>query len=128
MRTSFLAALPLIGILALSPAQSSAQVSVSVRLGPPIVVTQYAPEAYGDWHTSYRSWTPVTRYYYDGHWYAKQVRGSHAVVVYRSRDGHYFLPPQDREWRGRDKRYNYKRAPLEEYYQHVDPAPPRRRP
>ena len=126
MRISMLAALPLIGALALSPASSSAQVSVSLRLGPPVTVHTYAQESYGDWHTNYRQWTPTTMYYYEGNWYPKQVRGSRAVAVYRSKQGQYFLPPQDHDWDNKDKRYNYKRRPLDEHYQHV--APIERRP
>ena len=122
MRISSLATLPLIAVLALAPAKSSAQVSVSLRLGPPVVVHSYTPEVYGDWHSSYRSWTPTTRYYYDGKWYDKSVRGSRAVAVYRNRSGEVFLPPQDHDWDNKDKRYNYKRRPSDEHYQHVVPA------
>lgn len=47
---------------------------------------------------------------YDGRYYRRSVRGARAIVVY-SRNNEYFLPPPDREWVGKDKRYNYKRQP-----------------
>ena len=117
MRIHSLAAISLMGALAFAPAQSSAQVSVSLHLGTPVVVHDYAPTVYGDWHTAYRTWTPVTRYYYDGRWYAHSVHGARAVVVYRSKAGQYFLPPRDAAWK--DKRYNLKRRPIDEDYNHV---------
>ena len=120
MRVSLLAALPLVGALTLAPHRGSAQVHVSVHLGPPVLVTEYAPEYYGDWRTSYESWRPITVYQYDGRWYPTAVRGSRPVVVYRSQN-HYFLPPRDVGWDNRDHRYNYARRPLDDDYKHVGP-------
>ena len=124
MRTSLLTTLPLLGALALAPHQAQAQVSVSLRLGKPVVVTNYAPESYGDWHTGYRQWAPVTLYYYDGNWYPRQVRGSRAVTVYRSQN-HYFLPPRDQDWNNRDHRFVARRRPVDDDYNHAAPPPPR---
>ena len=120
MRVSLLATLPLIGALAIAPRQGSAQVNVAIHLGPPIMVTDYSPEYYGDWRTRYESWRPVTVYSYDGRWYPTSVRGSHRVIVYRSQN-HYFLPPRDAEWNNRDQRYNYTRRPNDDDYKHVGP-------
>jgi hypothetical protein len=125
MRVSFLATLPLLGALAVTPQKSSAQVSVSLHLGKPVVVTSYTPEAYGDWHNSYRSWSPTTLYYYDGNWYPRQVHGSRAVAVYRS-NGHYFLPPREQINGHVDRRYNAKRGPQDDDYNHLAPPPPPR--
>jgi hypothetical protein len=123
MRVSLLATLPLLGVLALTPRHGSAQVSVTLHLGRPVVVTNYAPEVYGDWHTSYRRWSPATVYYYNGQYYPKRVRGARAVQIYR-RQNQYFLPPQDPAWANRgDHRYNYSRRPTDEDYSHAAPPP-----
>ncbi len=89
------------------------------------MVTSYAPEAYGDWHTSYRNWAPVTLYYYEGNWYPRQVRGSRAVTVYRS-NGHYFMPPREQITGHVDRRYNVHRGPQDDDYNHLAPPPPAR--
>jgi hypothetical protein len=123
MKISWLATLPLIGALTIAPNRATAQISVNLHLGKPVVVTNYAPETYGDWHTAYRHWSPTTVYYYNGNWYPRRVRGSRAVTVYRQ-NGHYFLPPQDEGWNRHDRRYNYSRRPSSDDYQHVAPAPP----
>ena len=117
MRISLLSTLPLLGSLALAPHQGSAQVNVTIKLGNPVPVTRYAPEAYGDWHTDYQSWRPVTLYAYQGNLYTRQVSGSRPVALYRTRQGDYFLPPQDRDWDGKDHRYNYKRRPSDDDYE-----------
>ncbi len=122
MRILMLAALPLVAALALTPATSPAQVTISLHLGKPIVVHSYTQESYGDWQTSYRTWTPSTMYYYEGKWYSKQVKGSRAVALYRSREGQYFLPPRDEKWKDKDKRYNYKRRPSDDDYNHTEPS------
>ena len=127
MRTSSLAIALLVGAAAIVPRHAPAQISVSLHLGRPVVVTNYAPESYGDWRTGYRSWTPVTLYYYDGNWYPRAVRGGRAVVVYRT-GGRYFLPPQDAGWDRHDRRYNYRRRPSVDDYNHVQPPPPRSNP
>ena len=55
----------------------------------------------------------MTLYDVNGHYYRNSVTGSRAVVVYSYGD-EYFLPPTDREWVGRDNRYNYNRQPSAE--------------
>jgi len=134
MRVSMLTTLPVLAMLALTPLKSEAQVSATVVVGPPqrswgheVVVTNYAPEAYGDWHTAYRRWSPSTVYYVNGHYYPNRVRGSRPVALYRSQ-GHYFLPPRETAWEGRDHRYNLKYRPLEDDYGHAQAPPPRSRP
>ncbi|HEV8411100.1 MAG TPA: hypothetical protein VGQ30_11345 [Gemmatimonadaceae bacterium] len=122
MRIRTLLATLLIGAAIATPQRASAQVSVSIgaRLGPDVNIYAYSPGVFGDWHTSYRQWTPVTLYYYNGHYYRRSVQGARAVSLY-SRNGEYFLPPEDKGWVGRDKRYNYKRAPVEEDRGHAKP-------
>lgn len=123
-RASWLTALPLIGLLAVAtPRPAPAQVSISVRFGPPVVVTDYAPEVYGDWRTDYIYWRPVTLYFFEGNWYPRPIRGARPVVVYRYRN-EYFLPPRDQGWVNRDRRYNYRRRPIDVDYRHVK-TPPR---
>lgn len=123
MRITPLLTLSLLGAVALAPRPAAAQISVSVRLGTPLGLTQYDPGYYGDWHTSYRHWTPVTVYYYQGNYYPHSVRGARPVQVYRQ-GGNYFLPPRESTWENRgDHRYNYKRKPVDEDYQHAQPAP-----
>ena len=122
MRMSLIATLPLLGALAVAPPRASAQVSVTLRLGRPVVVTNYSPDVYGDWHTDYRRWRPVTLYFYNGNWYPRSVRGSRPVVVYRSQNS-YFLPPQDQDWNNKDRRYNYRRRPTPDDYSHAAPPP-----
>ncbi|HEY4955118.1 MAG TPA: hypothetical protein VII02_09560 [Gemmatimonadaceae bacterium] len=116
MRISNALGVLLLGAAIALPVRAPAQVSVSVNLGrllgPEISLFAYSQQDYGDWRTSYRNWTPVTIYDYNGHYYRKSVKGSRAVVVY-SRNNEYFLPPQDNAWVGKDKRYNYKRQPTE---------------
>jgi hypothetical protein len=118
MRFTPFAPLLLVGALALTPRPATAQISVSLHLGTPLVVTNYAPDAYGDWHTNYRNWRPVTVYSYNGQWYNHSVRGARPVVVYRSQNS-YFLPPQDQDWNNKDRRYNYRRRPTSDDYSHA---------
>jgi hypothetical protein len=126
MRIRMLATLPLLGALALSPRPSSAQISATIHLGNPVAVTNYEPNRYGDWHSSYRSWRPVTVYYYNGRYYPRSVRGARPVQIYR-RQNEYFLPPRDAAWANRgDRRYNYNRRPNDEDYNHAGPPPARR--
>ena len=109
------------GAIAAPPAHG--QVSLTLHLGRPIGLTVYDPGYYGDWHTAYRTWTPVTVYYYDGNYYPRYIRGGRAVQVYR-RGSEYFLPPREPAWENRgDRRYNYKRKPNDDDYQHAKPAP-----
>ena len=116
MRIANLMTVTLVAAALALPARVPAQVNITVRfgtgLGPEVDVFAYAPERLGDWHASYRQWTPVTLYDVNGHYYRKSVSGSRAVVVY-SYNGEYFLPPTDRAWVGFDKRYDYKRAPAD---------------
>ncbi|HEU5220400.1 MAG TPA: hypothetical protein VFU23_17190 [Gemmatimonadales bacterium] len=125
MRVSSLATLPLLLALAVGPRQAQAQVSVSVHFGPPIVVSNYAPDIYGDWRDSYMDWRPVTVYFYDGRWYPRPFREARPVVVYRYYNS-YFLPPQDQGWYNRDRRYNYRRRPSNDDYRFAAPPPARR--
>ena len=118
MRFTPFAPLLLLGALAATPRQAPAQISVNLHLGTPLVVTNYAPDAYGDWQTNYRNWRPTTVYSYNGQWYNHSVRGSRAVVVYRSQNS-YFLPPQDQGWDNKDRRYNYSRRPNTDDYSHA---------
>jgi hypothetical protein len=114
MRIAQLVAATLVTASLVLPARAPAQVNLSVRfgtrLGPDIGVFAYSPERNGDWHTNLRKWTPVTLYDVNGHYYRHSVDGSRAVAVYSYND-EYFFPPTDREWVGRDNRYNYKRQP-----------------
>jgi hypothetical protein len=127
MRVSLLATLPLLGALAVTPRHGSAQVSATIRLGNPVVVTNYSPEVYGDWHTNYRRWRPTTVYSYNGHYYSHSVRGARPVQIYH-RQNQYFLPPRDDAWGNHgDHRYNYNRRPTDDDYSHAAP-PPQRRP
>ena len=119
MRFSFLAALPLLGAVALTPSRGSAQISATIHLGTPIAVTHYSADVHGDWHANYRKWNVVTLYSYDGHFYSHNVRGAHPVQVYRS-GTQYFTPPQDQAWVNHgDKRYNYQRRPNDDDYSHA---------
>ena len=114
-------ALPLLAALMLAPRVAPAQVSVTIRLGDPVVVMNYSPEYYGDWHRYYIEWTPVTVYYFEGRYYQRAVKGGRRVMIYR-RGGEYFLPPQDPAWVNRgDKRFNYKYRPVDDDYRHAPP-------
>lgn len=116
MRITRLVAVPLAAILMAVPVMASAQVNISVRfgarLGPEIGVFAYSPERHGDWHANYRKWTPVTLYDVNGHYYRNEVAGSRAVMVYTYHN-EYFFPPTDHDWVRFDKRYNYRRAPVD---------------
>lgn len=120
MRAPFLAAIPLIVALILAPVPATAQVTVSLNLGRPAVVTNYAPEAYGDWTTSYTRWQPTALYYYDGHYYARPVQGARVVQVYHYGNA-YFFPPRDKGWEQKDKRYNYSHRPNDDDYRRALP-------
>ena len=129
MRVSTLATLPVLTMLALIPLRSNAQLSATVQIGPPqrswgheVVVTSYAPDAYGSWQTSYRRWQPATVYYVDGRYYPNRVRGSRPVAIYRYQNRSFF-PPRDQQWNGTDRRYNYRYRPTEDDYGHARPAP-----
>ncbi|MGD0483330.1 MAG: hypothetical protein ABSB58_01610 [Gemmatimonadales bacterium] len=117
MRIAALLTVPLFaGLLAL-PTGASAQISVRIgaRLGPAITLSTYSPQQHGDWRTSYRQWRPVTVYSYNGQYYQHSVRGARPVQVYQ-RGNERFLPPQDKEWIGHDRRYNYRHRPTDEDY------------
>ena len=127
MRIATLLTVPLLAVLIVQPTTASAQATISVsfgtRLGPEVGVFAYNSERLGDWHKNYRQWTPVTLYDINGRYYRSNVRGARAVLVYQYRD-EYFLPPQDREWNGIDKRYNYRRQPVEADYGRARPYTP----
>lgn len=114
MRISHVFAIALLGATIALPVRAPAQVNIDVtigkRLGPAFSVFAYSPTAFGNWQTSYRQWTPVTIYVVNGQYYHHSVKGARAIMVYK-RNGEYFLPPQDKAWVGRDKRYNYARQP-----------------
>jgi hypothetical protein len=110
------AVLPLLGALALTPRQGSAQISATIHLGSPVVVTNYSASVHGDWSTSYKTWTPKTVYAYNGQYYSHSVTGARAVQIYHHGNQN-FLPPQDPAWaKGADKRYNYTRKPTDDDY------------
>ncbi len=104
-------------LLACAPiASASAQgVSVDVKLGTPHTVVAYSSDRFGDWHTNYKKWTPKTMYVVNGKYYDHKTSGARAVAVYK-KGNDYFLPPQDNDWVGKDKRYNYKNKPIDEDY------------
>jgi hypothetical protein len=116
MRPTFLRTLPLfVGAALLSgclvPTHSTTEVGVVAQApGPGIVVFAYSSSLYGDWRSHYLGWTPVTIYYYGGHYYSRPVPRARRVVVYR-RGADYFFPPRDRAWGGFDRRYDYRHAP-----------------
>jgi hypothetical protein len=131
MRISLLATLPLLGALALTPRQGSAQISATIHLGNPVMVTNYSPDVHGDWHTNYRKWRPTTVYAYNNQYYSHSVKGARPVQIYHQGNQN-FLPPRDAAWANRaDKRYNYNRKPTDDDYSHAAPPPqpnPPRRP
>lgn len=118
MRLSHIGLLGLAGALTLSATPSSAQISVTAQIGQPqyeVRVSPYTPEAYGDWHSSYRRWQTTTLYSADGHFYSRPTPGARPVSVYRSQNS-YFLPPRDREFDNMDQRYNYDHRPMDGDY------------
>ena len=124
MRMSLLATLPLLGALALTPCRGSAQITATIHLGSPVVVSNYSADVHGDWHTNYTKWQPRTVYAYNGQYYSHSVKGARPVQIYH-RQNQNFLPPQDAAWANHgDKRYNYNRKPTDEDYSHA--TPPRR--
>jgi hypothetical protein len=124
MRIATLLTLPLLGAAIVLPPRVSAQSNLTVtfgtRLGPEIGVFAYSSERQGDWRQNYRRWTPVTLYDVNDHYYRPQVRGARPVLVYQY-DNEYFLPPQDQTWNGMDRRYNYRRQPIEADYARARP-------
>jgi len=88
-------------------------VHVDPRLGDEIGVFNYSPERAGDWRRNYRRWTPVTAYEVNGHYYQNKGAGARPVSMYRYRN-EYFLPPADRAFAGRDRRFNYDNQPNDE--------------
>lgn len=114
MRAMQIIAAGLAGALLLRPAAAQSQVSVSItvgaQLGPPVPVYVYSAERYGPWREDWDRWTPVVLFEQDGRFYRRHARGMRAVEVYvYGRD--YFLPPQDRDWVGYDRRYDYRLRP-----------------
>ena len=114
MRIRNMLAILLAGAAIALPARAPAQVNISVNLGrllgPEISIYAYSQPDYGDWRVAYQQWTPVTIYELNGHYYRKSTKGARAVAVY-SRNGEYFMPPTDKAWVGKDKRYDYKHQP-----------------
>lgn len=72
---------------------------------PGVLVLDYRPDRYGDWHQNYHEWQAVTLYQVGGRYYDHELPGSRAVMLYHYRDG-YFLPPRDRDWGGADHRFD----------------------
>ncbi len=85
----------------------------------PLSVGLYAADRDGQWRTGFMLWTPVTVYEIQGAYYPRPVRGARVVEIYRYRD-RYFLPPDDRDWIGADRRYDYGRRPGREHDDHED--------
>jgi hypothetical protein len=85
-------------------------VSGDRRLGDEIVVWAYSPARAGAWRRTYRLWTPITVYEYQGRYYPNRIPGTRPVELYRYH-GDYFLPPHQTGWVGVDKRYDYKLQP-----------------
>jgi hypothetical protein len=96
--------------------------AVSARLGPGIDLYGYSAERDGDWHASYRQWTPTVVYEVNGQYYPANVRGGREVQVYRTQSG-YVLPPRDQEWARTDKRFNAKKVPTDADYGRARPRP-----
>ena len=90
--------------------QSSVGVGIDIQLGPERSVNSYSADRHGDWRTNYQQWQPTTLYVINGKYYDKEAKGTRAVMVYRH-DNEYFTPPQDKEWVGTDKRYDYNKRP-----------------
>lgn len=86
---------------------------VDRRFGAEIGVLGYSAERAGDWRSNYKRWTPTTVYEFNGHYYQHNGPGSRAVQIYRYQN-EYFMPPQDRDWEGHDRRFNYSRKPNDE--------------
>ena len=125
MRIATLVTLPLLGALIALPTRAPAQLTIrfGTRLGPEVSVFAYSAERYGNWRDRYGQWKPVTLYDINGHYYRYQAGGARAVQVYQHAN-EYFLPPQDREWVGRDRRYNYQRQPGDVDYGRATPYTP----
>jgi hypothetical protein len=104
------------------PAQSSAGVEIGIQLGSERPVFRYSRERYGDWRSNYELWEPVTLFVIDARFFDREAGSARAVVVYRRKD-EYFLPPQEKEWIGKDKRYDYKRRPKDEDYARIKVRP-----
>ena len=86
---------------------------VSPRFGAEIGVLSYSSERAGDWRRNYKRWSPVTVYEFGGRYYQNMGPGGRPVQIYRYKN-EYFLPPQDHDWVGFDKRYNYERQPTDD--------------
>ena len=111
-----LSAAVIIGCLPITQASAqSVGVSVGLNLGNVRTVAAYSSAQHGEWQTSYKQWQPTTLYSVNGQYYDKNTKGSRAVVVYHHND-EYFMPPQDKNWVGKDKRYNYKHKPTSDDY------------
>jgi hypothetical protein len=114
--------LPVIAALLLAAPGAKAQVNITIRLGTPVVISNYSNDAYGDWHSNYTQWRPVTVYFYQGKYYTRSVKGGRPVQIYQ-RGNERFLPPQDPAWVNHgDKRFNYNRKPNDDDYRQA-PAP-----
>ncbi|HEY4320852.1 MAG TPA: hypothetical protein VGM77_06670 [Gemmatimonadales bacterium] len=131
MRFLKLLTLPTLALAAVAfvPARGEAQISATIHLGPTprawghqIAINPYDQARYGDWHTAYRRWTPVTLYFHDGRYFTARVRGSRPVMVYRS-GTQYFFPPRDADFMKRDRRYNHRYAPNDDDYNRPRPTP-----
>ncbi len=83
------------------------------HLGLEIGVLGYSAERAGDWRRNYRRWTPTTVYELNGHYYPNDGPGARRVQIYRYQN-EYFLPPNDRQFDGFDKRFDYGHKPNED--------------
>jgi hypothetical protein len=126
MRATHLFTAVLIGTFAVAPADTQAQVSVSIslgaQLGPPVPVFGYSAERYGPWRADYVHWTPVVLYEMNGRYYHHHAPGARAIEVY-AYSGDYFFPPSDAAWVGADRRYHYDQRPRHEDVIRGDPYP-----
>lgn len=117
---------PLLGAMLLTSACATGYtrttLGVNARLGPPIEVYDYYPDYFGDWHTRWNGWAPVTIYEYQGAYYSRNIRGARPLQVYRTPSG-YLLPPRDNDWARTDRRFSSKKRPTPDDYARARPRP-----
>ena len=107
---------------ACAPSYRTNGASVGVQAGNGVDVYGYSPQAYGDWHTTYRQWTPTTVYEWNGRYYPTRIRGARQVQVYQTDRG-YMMPPRDADFVRTDRRFNKKKLPTDDDYRRARPRP-----
>jgi hypothetical protein len=125
MRVSTRLAVPglaLLALIACGPGYTTTRVGVGVGVSSGVDLYGYDAATYGDWHTSYRQWTPTVVYESNGTYYPSKVRGARQVQVYRTERG-YMLPPRDAELTRTDRRVNAKKLPNDQDYGRARPRP-----